>query len=289
MAIRKIFAPLASTAVLAVIACAVPSLTFAAGAEKKAPEPKPRPDTAAKVYTNDDLGWQSATRAPIGEQASEIQPGQTSGAIRVAGSSPANSAPVAQRPPLAEAQDPKWYAGQLDRLEVQLASVEDKQSQMIAFRASGTTQGTGLVLNAPCEGITTDNFIAQLAIQRQEISQQIDDLNDAASANGLSSQAIAEASAAGPQLTAEQQRAELTARYQQLSAELAETQAVTADMHDQAAAQGINLLPVTPGNGGNMTTNLLSRLADRSETLQSEASNVEADALSLGVQPSDLR
>ena len=59
-------------------------------------------------------------------------------------------------------------------------------------------------------------------------------------------------------------------------------------MHDQAAAQGINLLPVTPGNGGNMTTNLLSRLADR-PNLQSEASNVEADALSLGVQPSDLR
>ena len=179
MAIRKIFAPLASTAVLAVIACAVPSLTFAAGAEKKAPEPKPRPDTAAKVYTNDDLGWQSATRAPIGEQASEIQPGQTSGAIRVAGSSPANSAPVAQRPPLAEARIRNGMPDSSTDWKCS-CSVEDKQSQLIAFRASGTTQGTGLVLNAPCEGITTDNLIAQLAVQRQEISQQIDDLNDAA-------------------------------------------------------------------------------------------------------------
>jgi hypothetical protein len=285
MAIRKVFAPLASTAILAVIACAVPSLTFAAGAEKKAPEPKPRPDVSAKVYTNDDLGWQSATPAPVGE----IQPGQTSGAIRVAGSSPAKSAPVAQRPPLADAQDPKWYAGQLARLEAQLAGVEDKESQLISFRASGTTQGTGLVLNAPCEGITTDNFIAQLGIQRQEISQQIDDLNDAASANGLSSQAIAEASAVESQLTAEQQRADLTARYQQLSAELAETEAVTADMHQQAAAQGFTLLPVAPGNGGNMTTNLLSRISAQSDSLQSETSNVEADALSLGVQPGDLR
>jgi hypothetical protein len=108
--------------------------------------------------------------------------------------------------------------------------------------------------------------------------------------NGLPPAVIAQASATGQrQPTPEQERDQLAARYRQLSGEISETQAVAADMQQQAASQDISLLPSRPGEGGNMTTDLLSRLADRSESLQNEASSVEDEALSQGVQPGDLR
>ena len=74
-----------------------------------------------------------------------------------------------------------------------------------------------------------------------------------------------------------------------MSAGLAETQAATEEMQQQAASQGVTLLPPTPGYGGNMTTDLLSRLAERSESIQNELSSTEGDALSLGVEAGDLR
>jgi hypothetical protein len=290
MRIRKMFARVPLVFVSALIASALPSAVLAAGIDDKPGASKPRPDLAGKVYTNDDLGWRSATPAPAGE----VQPGQTSDAIPIPASSSANqsSAGSASTPPLSSERDPRWYAQRQAQLEAQLAAIESKQEQLRDFRASGSTesQPTGLVLNAPCEGITTDNEIAQLDAQRQAITQQLDELDDTARANGLSSGVIAQASAAGSRPpTPEQEREHLASRYRQLSGEISQTQAQVADMQQQAALQNISLLPSTPGQGGNMTTDLLSRLANRSENLQNEASGVEDQALSQGVQPGDLR
>jgi len=294
MRIRKMFARVPLVFLAALVISAAPSAVLAGGIENKPAASKPQPDLAAKVYTNDDLGWRSATPVPAGE----VQPGQTSDAISIPGSSSANqsSAASASTPPppsvLSSERDPQWYAQQQAHLEAQLAAIESKQEQLRDFRASGSTQSvsTGLVLNAPCEGITTDNEIAQLGAQSQAINQQIDELDDAARTNGLSSSVIAQTSAAGERRpTPEQEREHLAARYRQLSGEISETQDAVADMQQQAASQNINLLPSRPGEGGNMTTDLLSRLADRSEDLQNEASSVEDEALSQGVQPSELR
>jgi hypothetical protein len=53
--------------------------------------------------------------------------------------------------------------------------------------------------------------------------------------------------------------------------------------------QGITLLQRTPGEGGNMTTDLLDRLDSRANALQDEISNAEDAARSIGLQPGDLR
>jgi hypothetical protein len=290
MGIRKSFARFTAAIIFAVFVCAVPSFTLAAGPEKKASAPQPRPDTVTKAYTNDDLGWHSATPAP----ASEIQSGESQGAISVPPPANPSYEPALPKVPLNPEQNPQWYAKQLSQRQAQLAAVESREAQLAAFRASGSTDSTGptigLVLNAPCEGITTDNLIAQLDARRQEINEQIDSLEDTARTNGLPSGIIEQASEAGqPQPTADQEREALTSRYQQLSGEVAETQAVTEEMQEQAASQGITLIPPTPGNGGNMTTDLIERLDARADNIQNELSNVEDDARSLGAQPGDLR
>lgn len=299
MAIRPLFASLASTVFAATIAFAIPSIAWARGADDK-PAPQTRPDQSPKVYTNDDLGgWRSATPSASGD----ILPSQTSGAIYVPGAGSANGpstggsvnsqAPVSQsKGSVNPEQDPQLYARRLAQMETELAAVESKEAELRDFRASGSTQTqqTGLVLNAPCEGITTDNQVAQLEVRRRELTQQIDGLDDLAQANGLPPGSVAQAYAAGePQPSEAQRRGQAASRYRQLSDEIAQTQAATADMQRQAASQNINLLSPASGQGGNMTTDMLARLAARSDDLQNQASSVEGEALSLGAQPGDLR
>jgi hypothetical protein len=60
-------------------------------------------------------------------------------------------------------------------------------------------------------------------------------------------------------------------------------------MQQQAAAQGITLLPSDPANGGNLTTNLQSNLNSQATVLQTALSDAEDNARTLGVQPGDLR
>jgi hypothetical protein len=296
MAVRHVFAPVVSGALAATLVCslvcAAPT-AFARDNENKTaenkPESKAKPDSSAKVYTNDDLGWKAATPAAVGE----VQPGQTDGGFVVPSSAAkALSAPSAPPAALNPQQDIQWYAGQLAQMQAELAGIEGQEAQLRDFRASGSTQGqtTGLTLNAPAEGITTDNRIAQLDARRQELNQRIEELNDMASANGVSSAAVAQAAeAGGPQLSPEKQREELIARHGQLSSELAETQSAAADMQQQAAANGASLLPPTPGFGGNMTTDLQLRLAARADSLRNQISDTEGDALNLNVPPGDLR
>ena len=91
-----------------------------------------------------------------------------------------------------------------------------------------------------------------------------------------------------PVTRAEQQEA-LTADYRDASDQLAENQATLGAMRQQAAAQDITLLPSVPGNGGNLTTNLLDGLNAQADALQNALSDAEDNARTLGVQPGDLR
>ncbi len=171
--------------------------------------------------------------------------------------SPAGAQPALLNPE----QDPEWYAKQVASLQNELATIENKVDALQQFRATSEGLPTGLVLNAPTEGITTDNLIAQIESRRQKIEQQLDDLADLARVNGLPPGTVNQASAPAPlSLTRAEQQDALTTDYRDASDQLAENQATLEAMQQQAAAQGITLLPSVTGNGGNLTTNLLDNL-----------------------------
>lgn len=263
----------------------------AAGAGEGAASKRPRPDTEKKVITNDDLEAKYGKPTP----ASEIRNSQTisAAAQTTAAAQPARRA--ARREPLPPERNPAWYARQVVSLNDQIAEIDAQAQTLINFRAPGNPPGagTGLILNAPCEGITTDNRIAQLFARRQEIESQVAALQDTAQRNdmspGLFDQAaeIAQASEQRPPLTPTRERAALAGRLGQLSDELSETQSVVEGMQEDTAARRMTLLPPT-GNGANMTTDLLARLGAQSSALQSEIGSVEDDALRAGLPARDL-
>lgn len=272
----------------------IPSTTSAAGDPAATGDPAPaasskaaaaaKPDIQKKIWTNDDVARLnpafSGTRvAQAAAARSQVQP---------AIARPGAAATVMISPPDPQ-KDPGWYAQQVTSLEAELAAVESHEAELQRYRASGSTISTsGLVLNAPCVGITTDNLIAQLDVQRQDIEQQIDSLGDLARSNGIAPGVLADPGSYTPaarQPTIEEQRDAVIDQARDAADQLAEIQDSLAGMHDQFAAQGITLLQPRPGEGGNMTTDLLSRLDNRASALQNEIKGAEDDARALGVPP----
>jgi hypothetical protein len=247
------------------------------------------PDIEKKVITNEDL------EAKYGKPslASEVQSSQAISAAEQ--TAPAAAGTIARREPLSPEKDPRWYAQQVVSLNDEIARIDAETEPLIAFRAPGNTPGagTGLIMNAPCQGITTDNRIAQLLSQRSDIEAQISDLEDTARRNGMPpgifvhADEIVQASFQQPRLTPVQERAALKDRLGELSMDLTETQSVVVGMQDEMAARRMTLLPPT-GDGGNLTTDLLQRLAARSNALQNEISSMEDTALSVGIPARDL-
>lgn len=267
----------------------VPTPALAGGSGEGAASAKPRPDTERKVITNDDIEAKYGKPTPAGEiKNSQAVPasGQTAPA--------AQSAPsAARRTAIPPEKDPVWYAQQTVSLNDELANIDSEAEELEQFRATGTGVATGLILNAPCEGVSTDNRIAQLLERRSEIEAQVADLEDTARRNDLPpgifehASAIAEAAEERPRLTPAQEREALARRLDDLADALAQTQSVVEGMQEYTASQHMTLLPPS-GDGGNFTTDLLERLAAQSNTLQSEISRTEDAALSAGIPARDL-
>jgi hypothetical protein len=277
---------LASVALLSV-GFAIPALAATGGGPAKPPA-SPKPDSQKKVWTNDDVERLNpafvAGRAPkSGTNSATALPGAS-----VQSAPPAPMSVAALDPQ----QDPRWYAQQVAALDEQLAAIDGREEQLRDFRSTSTGLPTGLVLDAPCEGITTDNLIAQLETRRQEIAQQIDALGDLVRENNLPPGTLVDGSGLElipTQSSAEEQRAEATRVARDASEQLAQVQGMVDGMQDQLSAQGITLLKPVPGEGGNMTTDLLDRLDRRADALQSEISQAEDAAQGLGIPPGDLR
>lgn len=290
MRVRSIFSSVGSSLLVLAIVPMLPSIARASGTDSTAekptsvakdptPAPKARQDQTKKVYTNDDFGWYVPR--------SSVAQSDQSTAISSESSAAASGSAIAPYDPH---QDPQWYAQQVTALESDLATIEERETALQQFQATATGLPTGLNIGAPVESITTDGLIAQLESRRQEISQQLDDLADLARINGLPPSTINQPSEFAPPAPAiADQRDALTAEYRDTADQLAETQATLDGMQQQAAAQNITLIPPTPGNGGNLTTNLVTNLNDQATALQSALSNAEDDARTLGVQPGDLR
>jgi prefoldin subunit 5 len=197
--------------------------------------------------------------------------------------------------PLTPEKDPLWYAQQVAALEAELGQIATREESLREFRASGSTDslpGTrvGLQLNAPCDGITTDNEISNLEQRRAEIGQQIAALDDTAQQNDMPPAIIRDApeilAAAQKPLTPAEERTLLAERQAELADELSATQDELAGMSEQAAALGANLQPPTPGFGGNMTTDLIERLDNRASEIQGALDQTEEAARQTGaVQP----
>jgi prefoldin subunit 5 len=284
------FSFLSAVSALLCVGLAVPAATFAGGGPAK-PADSPKPDTQKTVWMNDDVERLNpefvVNRAPqTSASAVKVLPLVVIQPTRLA---PLSAAPRAPRDP---EQDPQWYAQQVTALDAELAAIDGRELQLRQFRATSAGLPTGLVLNAPVEGITTDNLIAQLEARRQEIMQQIDALGDLARQNDLPPGILVEGRGlflVAIQPSAEEQRAAVALQARDASDELAQVQEVVAGMHDRLSVQGITLLQRTPGEGGNMTTDLLDRLDSRANALQDEISNAEDAARSIGLQPGDLR
>ena len=203
------------------------------------------------------------------------------------------AAHVASAPASAE-QNPLWYAAQLDSLYAELDSLSSREASLREFRDTGSAPGVtiGLQFGAPCEGITTDNAIQQLALRRQEILQQISDLQDTAQQNGVSPAVFQDPSeilqSTQKPLSPGQERAVLLERQSDLVGKLDGVQNQLADMSSEAAAQGITLLPVTPDWGGNLTTNRIQSLDERAQELQNALSENEAAARQAGLASNAL-
>lgn len=266
---------------------------YASGAADGAAAKQPLPDRKKKVFTNDDLEAKYGKASVAGEVKSSQAVSASSQATSPAPAARPISA--ARRDRLAPEKDPQWYARQTVSLSDQIANIDSEAQGLLRFRAPGNTPraGTGLILDAPCEGITTDNRIAQLLTRRLEIEAQMSELEDTARRNdmppGLFVEAptIAAASHQAAPLTPAQERAALAEKLSQLSNQLSETQGVVADMAADTAARRMTLLRPT-GYGANMTTDLLQRLGARSAALQDQINTVTDDALRAGVPARDL-
>jgi hypothetical protein len=267
----------------------IPAAALAAGAAAK-PGTAAKPDVQQKrVWTNDDV-----ERLNPAFDANAPRSNSAASAVPAAPVQAALPVPfrVASSAPLDPQKDPAWYGQQLAQLEDELATVDSREEQLRQFRAMSAGLPTGLVLNAPCEGITTDNLIAELEARRQEIAGEIDDLADTARRNGMPPGILVEGRGMvqpESQPTVEEEQSSVVEQAREASDGLTQIQETVADMQDRQAARRMTLLQPTPGNGGNMTTDLLDRLDSRANSLQSEISAAEDAARVLGVPPGDLR
>jgi hypothetical protein len=260
-----------------------PATTSATAATAK--NPAPVPDSEKKVYTNEDIDrmWPKPKLSVVSTSRVPIQ---------VAAAPRAKS--VANQPLMPE-KDPLWYAQQVAALEAQLGQIATREESLREFRASRSTDSlpgmrVGLQLNAPCDGITTDNEISNLGQRRAEIEQQIAALEDTAQQNDMSPAVIRDApeilAAAQNPLTPAEERLLLAERQAQLADELNATQNELAGMSEQATALGANLQRPTPGFGGNMTTDLIERLDNRANEVRETLDQTEDAARQSGaVQP----
>jgi hypothetical protein len=272
---------LGMSALLAV--CAAAPLAAAAGGPPVKPAAKP--DEQKRVWTNEDVARLNPDYvAGAGNSATVIAVVPPTFVVTPEGPKPA---PVVVAVPIAPEQDPAWYGRQLANWQTQLAAVEAREEELRNFRATSTGLQTGLVLDGPVEGITTDNLIANLDAERHDILAQIDALQDLARSNGFAPGALVASEGLHP--TAREQRAQLLRTVEGANAQLEGIQLTQTVMQRQAADLHATLQPPTPGWGGNMTTDLQERLDSQAASLASTIDSANDTARSLGVTPADLR
>lgn len=259
---------------------------MAAGRSSAAAAPKPKPDVEKKVWTNDDF-------PPVAPAAQASNTPELAAAALITESTVTEQGSEGGSALANPEQDPRFYILQMASLENELASLEIREQQLRNFRETSAGIQPGLQLYAPCEGVSTDNLIAQLDARRLEILQQMDTVSDAARRNDILPGILRDASdlAAGLQtpLTQDEQQDMLKTQARDLARELSETRGIAQASEAQAQSQGITLAQPSANTGGNMTTNMLDDLNRRAQALEGQISDVEDQARRSGVAPGLLR
>jgi hypothetical protein len=258
---------------------------MAAGGSSAVATPKPKPDVEKKIWTNDDF--------PASAPTSQADPAELAVAALVTESPATEGDSENSSASVNPEQDPRFYILQMASLENELASVESQEQQLRNFRATSTGIQPGLQLYAPCEGVGTDNLIAQLDARRSEILQQMDALSDTARRNDLPPGILRDASDLAATLetplSPEEQQDMLKTQAHDLARELDETRGIAQASEAQAQSQGITLAQPNANTGGNLTTNMLENVDRRAQTLQNQLSDVEDQARHSGIAPGLLR
>jgi hypothetical protein len=273
-----------STLAIGAMLLAGPGAPFAALAGGPAAKPAAQPDEQQKkVWTNDDVARLNPDFvSESGNSPTVIAVVPPTFVVTEEGLKPG---PVEVVVAVAPEQDPAWYGRQLASWQDQLAAIGAREQQLRTFRATSSGLPTGLVLDAPVEGITTDNLIANLDAQRQDILAQIDALEDLARRNGFAPGALV--APEGPELTPAEQRTALLRTVQAANSQLQAVQITQAEMRQQAAGIHATLQQPTPGWGGNMTTDLLERLDSRAAALKNTIDSAADSARALDASPAE--
>jgi hypothetical protein len=268
---------------------------FAGGPGDGAASPKPKPPVEKRIYTNDDL---DAMAAQYGGPARHYEPTAESAPARVIEVSAEKPTPVN----LPNERNPEWYAQQVVTLQAQLDAADNSIRELQQFRSSASTSSgealrVGLGIYAPCDGITTDNQIQQLALRRQELAAKIDAMGNMARSNGFapgmvrSSFEISQAAAVreGRAVTPAEAKAALAGVVRSLSDKLSRTQGTIASMNQEGASQSFTLLQPAPNDGGNMTTDLLSTLHKQVSVIRQSIGTIQDEAGEVGISPASLQ
>ena len=149
------------------------SLTAAPG--QSAPAQQPPAKKAKKVWTNDDLDALRGGSRPAGGVAASTGTEPT-----------AEGKTGAKEKQLPRDKDPKEYREKLAPLRAQLASL-DAQVKQVRDALTNPYNGTNAVdLRHTSAIMRPEEVLKQLEQKRQEIQQQIDNLEEQARRNGLS-------------------------------------------------------------------------------------------------------
>jgi len=272
----RIFRPLGfRSALFASFLLMIPAVALAAGGTSSPAPASPKPVRDVKVWTNEDV-------EALGPRFES--PAQTAQPQPAAPSVPSARQTVSAAP-IAREQNPQWYAQQLGAFESALAELSAREEALRNFRATSKGLPTGLNVVAPCEGITTDNLIAQLDARRHEILAEIDAVGDTARESDMPPGILVEGrgrvSAETP-LTPQRERAALVQRYRGLADELAQTRNTIAAMQSDTASRNIALLQPDSRWGGNLTTNMQQNLYGRQSELESQISAIQDQAQASG-------
>jgi hypothetical protein len=269
------------TAVIAIgLFAAIPTTAFGGGPAGVAASPRPKPDVEKKIWTNDDF---PATQAESRAASSNVRVVAT-----LATEPPAEQAETNAAAPLNPEQDPRFYILQMASLENELAGVEDQEQRLQNFRATSAGIQPGLQIYAPCEGVGTDNLIAQLDARRRDILEQMDAVGDTARRNGMPPGILRGAGDRAAELetplTADERRDMIKKRARDLALDLEQTRGIQQASYAQAQSQGITLSQPAANAGGNM-----QGLDSRAQALQSAIGEVEDQARQQGIAPGLLR
>ena len=258
--------------------------------------PRPKPAAEKKIYTNEDLEALAARygASTVGQAAPQALPAPLA-ARPIPAQSIAQRTAIVTLPP---EKDPARYARDYAALEAAIDAIDSEVAQLRNFRASDAAPGAetpgvtvGLDIYAPCNGISTDNKIANLLQQRAALELEISNLEDTAQANGirlgqlLSAASAAESGAAAPSASPAVAQAELA----QIETRLATIQG-EQNSFQQAAANSNAPFTIAPETkfGGTYQSSYLKRLDNQASTLQSQLSAVADEARRNGVPPATL-